>query len=253
MDRLFEEWLKMKESEVRQSSYTHYLCQVRNHLEPFFRGVPVSGFGSRHMMEFSRSLTEQGLSPTTINDLLGILRQVVAYAVKMEYMKPVAMDTVRARRANSGIEVLSEGEMTLLERKILEMLAAEGAGTGKQGDGKNGNGIRREKKESAKFRVALGVLVTMYTGLRLGEICALRWGDLELDEGILKVNGSMKRVTASGADARKKTTVIIGAPKSLTSRRAIPLPSFLAAILRYLAAFFGLFSTLRPSLYEHPR
>ena len=62
----------------------------------------------------------------------------------------------------------------------------------------------------------------MFTGLRIGEICALKWSDIDLNETILHVNKTVQRITSSNGS--KKTKVIITSPKSESSVRDIPLP-----------------------------
>lgn len=71
----------------------------------------------------------------------------------------------------------------------------------------------------------LVTLLALYTGLRLGEICALRWQDIDQARETLHVRGSAQRLQVSGEGA--KTAVVVGAPKSAKSRRTIPIPAFL--------------------------
>jgi integrase len=76
----------------------------------------------------------------------------------------------------------------------------------------------------------IGILICLFTGLRIGEICALRWGDISLTEQTLRVRLTMQRIqTSPGTD--KKTKILIAAPKSSCSVRTIPLPNELVQIL----------------------
>lgn len=77
------------------------------------------------------------------------------------------------------------------------------------------------------------VLLCLYTGIRIGEACALRWEHLQLDSGILKVRETMQRIQAP-QNIAAKTRVIITEPKSACSKRDIPLPKFL---IQYAAQF----------------
>lgn len=75
-----------------------------------------------------------------------------------------------------------------------------------------------------------GVYLSLYTGIRIGELCALKWSNVRLDEQILKIDKTMQRIQTY--ERNEKTKIIITEPKSLCSRREIPLPQFLCAILR---------------------
>ena len=70
------------------------------------------------------------------------------------------------------------------------------------------------------------VLLCMFTGLRVGELCGLKWQDIDLEENIIFVNRTVQRVNRSGF-----SEVIIGSPKSRSSVRSIPIPAFLKEIL----------------------
>ena len=71
-------------------------------------------------------------------------------------------------------------------------------------------------------RCKLGILLSLFTGLRIGEICALRWGDISLTEETIVVRNTMQRIKRMD-NSNKKTEVIINDPKSETSFRVIPL------------------------------
>ena len=71
----------------------------------------------------------------------------------------------------------------------------------------------------------LGVLLCLYTGIRIGELCALKWGNISFDEKTLKIDKTMQRLQCD--DKSNRTEIIITEPKSSCSIRSIPLPDFL--------------------------
>ena len=76
----------------------------------------------------------------------------------------------------------------------------------------------------------LGMLISLYMGLRIGEVCALSWEDIDFQEEILHVKHTVARVrTEDGEQA--KTKLILDTPKTKTSMRDIPIPSILMQIL----------------------
>ncbi len=84
---------------------------------------------------------------------------------------------------------------------------------------------RREQellKESAYGVRELPALLSLYTGMRLGEVCALKWADVDWEHGTITVKRTVQRVLRG-----TRTALMIGTPKSLRSRRVIPVPAFL--------------------------
>ena len=80
----------------------------------------------------------------------------------------------------------------------------------------------------------VGVLICLYTGIRLGELCALTWKDIDLQSGTLKISKTLQRIPAS--EGVRKTKIIIDQPKSKNSNRKIPIPAFLLKDLRNLSS-----------------
>jgi integrase len=76
---------------------------------------------------------------------------------------------------------------------------------------------------------ACGILLTMFTGLRIGELCALEWKDIDFNERVLHVTKAVQRISQFGGKAKTNLKVIT--PKSATSVRDIPLPDFLMKLL----------------------
>ena len=81
-----------------------------------------------------------------------------------------------------------------------------------------------------------GVLLSLYTGIRIGELCALKWEDMCLSDSVLKIRKTMQRIQETDGSAIHKTKVIITAPKSKCSVRSIPLPSFISDIAKQFVA-----------------
>lgn len=75
-----------------------------------------------------------------------------------------------------------------------------------------------------------GVLLSLYTGIRIGELCALKWEDMCLSDSVLKIRRTMQRIQESDGNTIRKTKIIITVPKSKCSVRLISLPSFISDI-----------------------
>ena len=94
----------------------------------------------------------------------------------------------------------------------------------------------REQRKLSKYLYEdlslcnLGILICMYTGLRIGEICALKWQDINLYDKYIYVNKTMGRIQVLG-DSKTKTKIVVSPPKSISSIRKIPIPNEILNIL----------------------
>lgn len=85
------------------------------------------------------------------------------------------------------------------------------------------------KKKGLK---ALGIFMCLYTGLRIGELCALKWKDVDLDNKCYSVNHTVQRVKNLDKNATYKTKLIVSKPKTFSSQRIVPIPDFLIPMLK---------------------
>ena len=104
---------------------------------------------------------------------------------------------------------------------------------------KQGNVFSADSLEKLKCAVeeeyhgdlrCLGIFVCMYTGLRIGELCALKWSDIDLENNMIYVTRTLQRLTNT-SDSSTKTHICEGTPKTITSKREIPICSVLARAL----------------------
>ena len=82
--------------------------------------------------------------------------------------------------------------------------------------------------------MSAGILVSLYTGLRIGELCALTWDQINLEEGFLSVNKTIQRIYLQDEGNSHATKVIISEPKTRNAQRDIPLSNQLIQILNRL-------------------
>lgn len=137
----------------------------------------------------------QGLSTKTVNGVISVLKNVMKYAENEKSISTKQIGHISLRCQPSQLRVLSSSEQTVFSRYLCCNLDP----------------------------CYLGILLCLYTGLRIGEICALQWRDISINEQLLSVHQSMQRVQTGGQDG-KKTRVVIQSPKSSCSIRRIPIP-----------------------------
>ena len=80
-----------------------------------------------------------------------------------------------------------------------------------------------------------GVLLMLLSGVRIGELCALKWGNIDLKEQTIRITATLQRLHDTAMESEGRTRVVIGAPKSDTSVRTIPLTDYAATLCRKFA------------------
>lgn len=206
---LCREWLASAKLRVKQSSYCCYEKLINRYVIPYFENMKYSELGtpfinefSDHLLKFGRINGFGGLSAKTVHDILVAMRSVAKYA-EQEYgyrnpMKNISMPKFESKKT----EVFDKNERKRLQDHLQSNLTESN----------------------------LGILLTMYTGLRVGELCALTWNDIDFENGVVHIFQTLQRVSKSFDGG--KTALVTTTPKSKTSVRDIPLPLFLLNILK---------------------
>ena len=183
---------------VKPSTYQAYEGIVTRHIAPRIGGMYLHEMTAAGIMGFLNALRESGLADSTVAGVFRVLSAGLTFAQD---------EGLIARNPCKRIRLQST------ERPAQRVLSA---------------------KEQARLRGAtsaadLPTLLGLYAGMRLGEVCALKWEDINWDESSVTVRRTAQRLRRSGEG--NKTLVMIGAPKSRKSHRIIPLPRFILKLL----------------------
>ncbi|MCD8364087.1 MAG: site-specific integrase [Lachnospiraceae bacterium] len=204
-----QSWLEKKRPLVKESTYAYYRIMVENHILPELGGLTVSELTSERMVAFLMSRRQHGrkrdggvLANKTVSDLKAILKQILSYARSCG-LTDFIPDCPSVCMRQPPVNVLTKREQARVESVL--------------------------RKEDQPF--SLGVLLSLYGGLRIGEVCALRWEDFDFQNGTLKVSRTLSRIPNMDMNADSKTKVVIGSPKTDCSLRTVPLP---APVFRYM-------------------
>lgn len=217
-------WEKHAEPRVKQSTFVKYHSILEHHILPGLGDMPMNELTHQKLEDLAQQLLRT-LAPRTVSDIFSVLRSILRFAKKAGV--PVLCDgsSVWIRRQASETRVLTPNEQSTLCRYLLEDLSLKNA----------------------------GVLLSLYTGLRVGEVCALRWDDISLDDHLLHVRHTMQRLQNLSAEG-PRTLVIESAPKTFTSARTIPLPEDLVRVLLSLPGnHSGYFLTGSSDIFVEPR
>ena len=196
VQQLGEEWLKLCRNRLKPSTFQRYTGFFKNHICPIIGNHRVFYLNSATINDFANSRLAYGLSPRSVNSVLVFLHSILKYGSR-QYKLP-----------------LPEIYYLSYEKKEMKVLTPE--------EEKRLVGCLLQDTDNFK----LGILVSLYTGLRIGELCALQWSDI--DDGCIVVRRTMQRLNKVGETG---TDLVVGPPKTSTSLRSIPLPSFLKTLL----------------------
>lgn len=210
---LFEDvvknWLRNRSDELKPSTINRYEYLLEKYVYRFFAGKFLSEITTKDAEEMVSALsseggkTNNGLSSSTIQSIVSLLGSLGKYAVKCGYSENFRTDSFSLKHQRKDIRVFSERE----ERILIE-----------------------ELKRSPNL-TSLGIMICLFTGIRVGELCALKWDKIDLREKTMKIDATMQRIRSKDSD-KSKTKVIFGPPKSESSNRVIPLPDFLIRELK---------------------
>ena len=207
-ETLCNEWLKEKEIKNKESTIARYNGIINRHLIPYFNHTSISKIDRNNINSFIKYKTYQGnLGAKSIQDIVTVLCQILKYAEREKYIQPLIYDFARPIVPRKDLEVLSTSEQEFLVNKIKQ-------------------DINREN---------IGILLSLYAGLRLGEVCALQWQDIDFNKGIIKITKTLQRIEDTDKSTGNKTKIIIDTPKSIKSVRKVPIPDFLLSELKILS------------------
>ncbi len=197
-------WLSSMRFMVKESTYALYYRIVSNHISPDLGNMRISFITSEVIESYINQKFEVGridggggLSNKTIRDIVVVLRQILSYAnIHVQFKLP--------KLKKREIQILKKAEQKKIEQRALEI----------------------------NDTYSLGIIISLYTGMRLGEICALTWKDINLKKKVICVNKTMNRIQNVDQNSSKRTKVIIDYPKTEYSIREIPINKFLYSILQ---------------------
>lgn len=197
-------WRLDKKQYVKTSTISAYTLLIENHILPAFG--KVDRINEADVQEFVFEKLNSGLSQKSIKDILIVLKMILKFGVKNGYFEYTQIDIkFPTQRERQEIEVLSRSN----HRKVISHI-----------------------QENFTFR-NLGIYICLCAGMRIGEICALKWEDIDTESGIISVKKTIQRVYMIEGEERY-TELILDSPKTKNSIRDIPMTRDLLKLLKPL-------------------
>lgn len=183
---------------VRAETYAGYRRNLDNHICPHMGEMDITCIKPHHVQHLADMLSET-LASSTLHGICRIMKSIFASACEKGLLRTSPYQNIKLPKARRRPpRVLTQTEQKRLEKEIF---------------------LNNEPE----------YLLCLYMGLRVGELCALRWEDVDFENGILHIRHAVHRVPLGTKN--NSTKLVLGVPKSEFSIRDIPLPAFLSAIL----------------------
>ena len=196
---LCDSWLLKKKISVKESTYSRYIDIVNNHIKSYFYRYRMENITDEVVSKFIIFKIESGLSNKTVKDIVMVLKQITR---------------------NSSINIMVNSPKTT--QKPIKILGIE-------------EQIKLETYIKENFNnVELGIFIALYMGLRIGEVCGLKWKDIDIEHQSIYVNRTITRVKNLDNNALTKTKIIFDEPKTINSKRTIPIPSTIVPFFKLI-------------------
>ena len=196
-----EKWLNYYvQPYAKERTYQKYKSQINLHIIPQIGDRDMANLSAVGLQEFVVSLSEKGLSANSVNGVITVLKSSLKRAEMLNLVeKQYTACIQRPKNREKQVECFSKMEQRKIEAYIFE-------------------------KNKPKL---LGIILCLYTGLRIGELMALEWSDIDLQKGMIKISKSCHDIWKNGEYVK-----VIDTPKTQSSERIIPLPKQLIAYLK---------------------
>lgn len=196
---LCDNWLTRKEQYIKESSFVKYKSILERHIKPYFNEIPVNKIDEHTIEAFAKNLTVKGYSAQTVKITLSVLEGVFLY-----FKIDVSVKRIIPKKGQKEIHILSSNDRLKFEKYLLY----------------------------GQDAYKIGILLSLYTGIRIGELCALKWEDIDLNAGTVKINATLQRIQDFKGISGNKTRIVITEPKTPSAKRTIPLPDFIIKRLK---------------------
>lgn len=206
---ILQAWQDANRVRLKEASVSRYQNLIDTHILPQLGNKRVTQISAAVINRFLADKLEKGrldggggLSPAYVRSIGLVISSAIHYGATTQLCPPLISPVNKPPLPKKPLNILDPQQQAQLERVLLE-------------------NISREK---------LMVYLTLYTGLRIGEVCALRWEDIDLASRLIYVRHTVSRVWYS-ENGRKHSKLIVGAPKTAASQRCVPICSKLQVVL----------------------
>ncbi len=196
-----DKWLLYKKTAVKESTYYRYRYIIDKYILSYFKNKSIYYFETYDFNIYIDYLSGN-IATKTVKDVLSVFKSILKY-IQIKFKVNYTLDLISSPRSETKeINILKEKEIKKLEQYCLES-----------------NNLKN-----------IGIIICLNMGLRIGEICALTWNNINLEENLIIINKTIQRVYRG----KNNTIIQINSPKTKNSNRKIPIPKKLVNIIKLL-------------------
>lgn len=193
-----DQWLNTSKLRCKASTYNKYFNICRNHITPFWGDYRTHRINVESISEFMTKISH--LAPKSQSDILCVLKMILSYATNEGYQN-IDWRKFSIRVPKSKVQILTESE----QKRLISYLLTD---------------INMYK---------LATYLTLCTGIRIGELCAIRRKDISFEDKQIYIHSTLQRIQTY--ENEKRTKLICTSPKSSCSVRTVPLSETLLILL----------------------
>lgn len=204
-------WLLEKKDYIKESTYANYSNNIFNHIIPKLGNYYLNELNHKVIQDFLLELSKNGrkdntggLAEKTIKDITIIIKGSIKKGINEDKIKHIEL-TFNYPKDNkeNKLYVLTKREQNKITNYVLENINSRN----------------------------IGLLISLYSGIRIGELCALRWEDVDFKKNCLTINKTIQRVYIKDKN-KNISKVIITTPKTKNANREIPINKDFLEILK---------------------
>lgn len=198
------EWLSSKKNEVKESTYLKYAMMIETYISSLLGNLNFKKIKNSDIKSFFENKKINGLSESVKNNLFIILNASINYGISKKYRRKFTLEKLQFKKVKNEITYFTKKEQELLVDYLI----------------KNMN-LRN-----------LSILLGISLGIRIGEICALKWNCIDFQNNTISINLTAQRIKNLDKNSKSKTKLVVDVPKTESSIRVIPIPKKLIPILK---------------------
>ena len=197
---ILREWLNSKNN-LKIQSYQRYEAIINKHISNSIGIYNIKDINVNTINNYINYLHKNNLSISTIKNILYIIKSSINFSYNNKYSKYIDLKDIKIKSINKSTYILSKSDQIIIEKYL-----------------KNNINIK-----------SICVLLCLYTGIRIGEVCGLKWNDINFNTKSINIKRTIIRI--KNTSGKNKTILTTSTPKSSTSVRTIPIPNFIINLL----------------------
>ncbi len=221
---LAKEWLRTIKNGIKESTYANYFCKLQKHILPKFENSKYEKLTANFLNDFVQEKLSENLSTKYVSDIINVIKSITKFARRKYNCEDKAENVIVPKDKKVFVKPVLDS----FQQKLLTSYLSKNPTCSN-----------------------IGIMLSLMTGLRIGELCALKWSDIDLKNGLINVTKTMQRIR--NFDGKNSTKIIIDVPKSKTSVREIPIPKPLLKILKSMKSDDENYFLTGKDLYVEPR